>query len=402
MTDPDTLRAQFPILSRTVHDKPLVYLDTASSAQKPRCVIEAVTRAYEDEYSNVHRGLHFLSNQVTEAYEEVRSIVARFLNAPSEEEIVFTSGATAGINLVSYSWAAPRLEPGDEIVLSSMEHHANTVPWHFLRERQGVVLKWVECDATGYLDPERIAAAIGPKTRLVAVTHMSNILGTETDVAAICALARARGVPVLVDGSQTAVHLPVDVQAIGCDFYAVTGHKLYGPSGSGAIFIRRERLEQMRPFFGGGDMVREVSRETITYAGAPIRFEAGTPAIVPQIGFGVALEFLMTLGMQAVRRHEETLRDHALRRLKEIDGLTLLGTAPARGPLFSFVLDRGPSPQNIAMQLDAQGIAVRAGTFCSRPILQQLGLSGACRASLGLYNTPSEIDLFCDAIRSLS
>ena len=268
MYDINKIRADFPILSRQVNNRPLVYLDNGASAQKPQAVIDAITRAYSHEYANVHRGLHTLSNLATENYEAVRGKVARFLNARSEDEIVFTTGATEGINLVSYAWAAPRLQAGDEIVLSIMEHHANIVPWHFLRERLGVVLKWVEIDGQGDLDPQAVIDAIGPRTKLVAVTHMSNVLGSVVDVAAIC--AGAKGVPVLVDGSQAAVHMPVDVQAIGCDFYAITGHKLYGPSGSGAIFIKPERMAEMRPFLGGGDMIREVTRETVSYNDAPM------------------------------------------------------------------------------------------------------------------------------------
>jgi cysteine desulfurase/selenocysteine lyase len=266
MYDVHQVRADFPILAREVNGRPLVYLDNGASAQKPRAVIDAVTRGYAEEYANVHRGLHTLSTIATERYEAVRGKVARFLNAPTEEEIVFTSGTTEAINLVSYGWAAPRLEAGDEIVLSILEHHANIVPWHFLRERQGVVLRWVECDAKGDLDPQAVIDAIGPRTKLVAVTHLSNVTGTVVDVKAIVEGARARGVPVLVDGSQAAVHMTVDVQDLGCDFYAVTGHKLYGPSGSGAIFIRRERMAEMRPFLGGGDMIREVSRDAVSYA----------------------------------------------------------------------------------------------------------------------------------------
>ncbi|EPX86189.1 Selenocysteine lyase [Rubellimicrobium thermophilum DSM 16684] len=269
MYDVHAIRADFPILSRRVHDRPLVYLDNGASAQKPRPVIEAVTQAYAEDYANVHRGLHFLSTVATERYEAVRGKIARFLHAAHEDEIVFTTGTTQGINLVAYAWAMPRMEAGDEIVLSLLEHHANIVPWHFLRERQGIVLKWVECDREGRLDPQAVIDAIGPRTRLVAVTHLSNVTGTIVDVAAICAGAREKGVPVLVDGSQAAVHMPVDVQAIGCDFYPVTGHKLYGPSGSGAIWIRRERMAEMRPFLGGGDMIREVTRDTVTYADPP-------------------------------------------------------------------------------------------------------------------------------------
>ncbi|MCC0065364.1 MAG: cysteine desulfurase, partial [Defluviimonas sp.] len=311
MYDVAKIRADFPILSRKVNGRPLVYLDNGASAQKPRVVIDAMTRMYEDEYANVHRGLHYLSNLATDRYEGVRGIVARFLDAPDPEEIVFTTGTTEGINLVSYAWAAPRLRPGDEIVLSLLEHHANIVPWHFLRERQGVVLKWVAPEPDGALDPQKMLDAIGPRTRLLAVTQMSNVTGTRVDVAAICRGARAKGVPVLVDGSQGAVHGPVSVRDIGCDFYAITGHKLYGPSGSGAIWIAKARMEEMRPFLGGGDMIREVTRDSVSYNDPPMRFEAGTPGIVQQIGMGVALDYLMALGMQNVAAHETALRDYA-------------------------------------------------------------------------------------------
>ena len=324
MYDVEKIRADFPILSREVNGKPLVYLDNGASAQKPRVVIDAVTQAYEMEYANVHRGLHYLSNLATEKYEAVRGIVARFLGARDEREIVFTSGTTEGINLVAYGWAMPRMQAGDEIVLSVMEHHANIVPWHFLRERQGVELKWVDVDATGALDPQAVIDAIGPKTKLVAITHLSNVLGTVVDVKAICAAAREKGVPVLVDGSQGAVHAPVNVEEIGCDFYPITGHKLYGPSGSGAVFIRKERMAEMQPFIGGGDMIRDVSKEVITYNDPPMKFEAGTPGIVQQIGMGVALEYLMDLGMDNVARHEAGLAAYASERLS---GLNWLGAA---------------------------------------------------------------------------
>lgn len=398
MFDVDAVRADFPILSRQVNGRPLVYLDNGASAQKPRAVIEAVTRAYAEEYANVHRGLHYLSNLATEKYEAVRGIVARFLNAPHEDEIVFTSGTTEGINLISYGWAAPRMGPGDEIVLSVLEHHANIVPWHFLRERQGVVLRWVEPEADGSLDPERVLAAIGPRTRLVAVTHMSNVLGTIVDVAAIATGAHARGVPVLVDGSQAAVHMPVDLARIGCDFYAVTGHKLYGPSGSGAIWISRDRQAEMRPFLGGGDMIREVTREGVSYADPPMKFEAGTPGIVQQIGLGVALEYLMALGMENVARHEAALRDYARARLAGLNWLSVQGQAAERGAIFSFTLDGAAHAHDISTVLDKRGIAVRAGTHCAMPLMQHLGVGATCRASFALYNTPAEVDALVDAL----
>jgi cysteine desulfurase / selenocysteine lyase len=391
MYDVHKVRADFPILSRTIHGKPLVYLDNGASAQKPQAVIDAVTRGYAEEYANVHRGLHTLSSLATEKYEAVRGTVQRFLNAPTEEEIVFTSGTTEGINLVSYGWAAPRMEAGDEIVLTILEHHANIVPWHFLRERQGVVLKWVECDGKGDLDPQAVIDAIGPRTKLVAVTQLSNVTGTVVDVKAIVEGAHAKGVPVLVDGSQGAVHMPVDVQDIGCDFYAVTGHKLYGPSGSGAIFIRRDRLEEMRPFMGGGDMIREVSRDDVTYADPPMKFEAGTPGIVQTIGFGAALDYLTELGMENVSAHERTLRDYARDRLGGLNWLQLQGKSEGKAAIFSFLME-GAHAHDVSTVLDRRGIAVRAGTHCAMPLLQHLGVGATCRASFGLYNTTEEVD----------
>jgi cysteine desulfurase/selenocysteine lyase len=396
--DVAAIRAQFPILSRTVNGRPLVYLDNGASAQKPQCVIDAVTRGYASEYANVHRGLHTLSTIATERYEAVRGIVARFLNAAHADEIVFTSGTTEGINLVSYAWAAPRLGPGDEIVLSILEHHANIVPWHFLRERQGVVLKWVDCAPDGSLDPQAVIDAIGPRTRLVAITHMSNVTGTVVDVAAICAGARARGVPVLVDGSQAAVHLPVDVQAIGCDFYAITGHKLYGPSGSGAIWIARDRQAEMRPFMGGGDMIREVARDFVTWNDPPMKFEAGTPGIVNQIGLGVALEWMMALGMERIAAHEGALRDYARARLAGLNWLTVQGDAPGKGAIFSFTMAGPAHAHDISTILDKRGVAVRAGTHCAMPLMAHLGVSATCRASFAVYNTEAEVDALVEAL----
>ena len=398
MYDVAEVRADFPILSRQVNGKPLVYLDNGASAQKPRAVIEAVSRGYAEDYANVHRGLHTLSTISTEKYEAVRGTIARFLNAASEEEIVFTTGATEGINLVSYAWAAPRFQPGDEIVLSIMEHHANIVPWHFLRERQGVVLKWVEVDANGDLDPQAVIDAIGPRTKLVAITHMSNVLGTVVDVAAICRGAREKGVPVLVDGSQAAVHMPVDVRAIGCDFYAITGHKLYGPSGSGAIFIRSERMAEMRPFLGGGDMIREVTRDAVTWADPPMKFEAGTPGIVNQIGLGVALDYLGRLGMANIFAHERTLRDYARSRLAGLNWLNVQGNSASKGAIFSFTLQGAAHAHDISTVLDKRGIAVRAGTHCAMPLMQHLGVTATCRASFALYNTSEEVDALISAL----
>ena len=398
MYDVNAVRADFPILSRQVNGKPLVYLDNGASAQKPRVVIDAMTQAYSMEYANVHRGLHYLSNLATEKYEAVRGTVARFLNAGSPEEIVFTTGTTEAINLVSYAWAAPRFQPGDEIVLSIMEHHANIVPWHFLRERQGVVLKWVDIDENGDLDPDAVLAAIGPKTRLVAITHMSNVLGSVVDVKSVCAGAAAKGVPVLVDGSQAAVHMPVDVQELGCDFYAITGHKLYGPSGSGAIFIKHARMAEMRPFLGGGDMIREVTRDAVTWNDPPMKFEAGTPGIVQQIGLGVALDYMMGLGMANIAAHERQIRDYAQSRLSGLNWLQVQGNSASKGAIFSFTLDGPAHAHDISTVLDKRGIAVRAGTHCAMPLMQHLGLGATARASFGLYNTPAEVDALISAL----
>ena len=398
MYDVETIRADFPILAREVNGRPLTYLDNGASAQKPRVVIDAVTRAYAEEYANVHRGLHYLSNIATEKYEAVRGIVARFLGARDEEEIVLTTGSTFGINMVAYGWAMPRLQAGDEIVLSVMEHHANIVPWHFLRERQGVVLKWVDMADDGALDPQAVIDAIGPRTKLVAVTHVSNVLGTVVDVKAITRGAHDRGVPVLVDGSQGAVHMPVNVDDIGCDFYAITGHKLYGPSASGAIYIRRERMDQMRPFLGGGDMIKEVTRDEVIYNDPPMKFEAGTPGIVQAIGLGVALEYLMDLGMDAIAAHEASLRDYAQSRLGGLNWLHLQGTAPGKAAIFSFTLEGAAHAHDISTILDKKGVAVRAGHHCAGPLMERLGLSATCRASFGLYNTREEVDRLVEAL----
>ncbi len=398
MYDVNAVRADFPILSREVNGKPLVYLDNGASAQKPQVVIDAVTKGYAEEYANVHRGLHFLSNLATEKYEGVRGIIAKFLGAKDPEEIVYTTGTTMGINLVAYGWAMPRMEPGDEIVLSVMEHHANIVPWHFLRERQGVVLKWVDVDATGALDPQKVIDAIGPKTKIVAVTQVSNVLGTVVDVKAICDGARAKGVPVLVDGSQGAVHMPVNVEEMGCDFYAITGHKLYGPSASGAIWIRSDRMAEMRPFMGGGDMIKEVSKDAVTYNDPPMKFEAGTPGIVQQIGLGVALDYMMGLGMDNIAAHEASLRAYAMTRLGGLNWLNVQGTTPDKAAIISFTMEGAAHAHDISTILDKKGVAVRAGHHCAGPLMDHLGVTATCRASFGLYNTEAEVDALVDAL----
>ncbi|WP_299627534.1 cysteine desulfurase [uncultured Tateyamaria sp.] len=398
MFDVEAVRADFPILSREVNGKPLVYLDNGASAQKPQVVIDAITRTYAEEYANVHRGLHYLSNLATENYENVRGKIARFLNAASEDEIVLNSGTTEGINMVAYGWAMPRMGPGDEIILSVMEHHANIVPWHFLRERQGVVIKWVDVDSTGALDPQAVLDAITPHTKLIAVTHMSNVLGTKVDVKAICSGARAQGVAVLIDGSQAAVHMPVDVQDIGADFYAITGHKLYGPSGSGAIHVRPERMAEMQPFIGGGDMIKEVSKDTVIYNDPPMKFEAGTPGIVQTIGLGVALDYMMGHGMEAIAAHEDALRDYTVERLGGLNWLQVQGTTPDKGAIFSFTLDGAGHAHDISTILDKKGVAVRAGQHCVGPLMAHMGLNATCRASFGMYNTKGEVDALVEAL----
>jgi cysteine desulfurase/selenocysteine lyase len=398
MYDVAKIRADFPILAREVNGKPLVYLDNGASAQKPQVVIDAVTNAYANEYANVHRGLHYLSNLATDKYEAVRGIIARFLNAASEDEIVLNSGTTEGINMVAYGWAMPRMQAGDEIILSVMEHHANIVPWHFLRERQGVVIKWVDVDSTGALDPQAVIDAITPKTKLIAVSQCSNVLGTMVDVKTITEAAHAQGVPVLVDGSQGSVHAPVDVQDIGCDFYAITGHKLYGPSGSGAIYCKAERMAEMQPFIGGGDMIKEVSKEAVIYNDPPMKFEAGTPGIVQTIGLGVALEYLMELGMENVAKHEAGLRDYAMQKFNGLNWMQVQGTTPDKAAIFSFTLEGAGHAHDISTILDKKGVAVRAGHHCAGPLMDHLGVTATCRASFGLYNTTEEVDTLVEAL----
>ena len=396
--DVSRIRADFPILSRQVNSKALVYLDNGASAQKPQVVIDAITQAYSYEYANVHRGLHYLSNLATDKYEAVRGKLARFLNAASEDHIVLNSGTTEGINLVAYGWAMTRFQAGDEIVLSIMEHHANIIPWHFLRERMGVKLTWVDVDVNGDLDPEAVISAIGPKTKLVAITQMSNVLGTVVDVKTITQAAQARGVAVLVDGSQAAAHMPVDVQDIGCDFYAVTGHKLYGPSGSGAIYIKPERMAEMRPFIGGGNMIRDVGREEITYNTPPTMFEAGTPGIVQQIGLGVAVDYMMGIGMQEIAAHEATICAYAGKKLGGLNWLNVQGNSAHKGAIFSFTLDGAAHAHDISTVLDKKGVAVRAGHHCAQPLMDHLDVSATCRASFAMYNTEAEVDALVEGL----
>jgi len=396
--DVAAVRADFPILSRQVNGKPLVYLDSGASAQKPQVVIDAITNAYTHEYANVHRGLHYLSNVATEKYESVRGTVAKFLGASDESTIVLNSGTTEGINMIAYAWAMENLCAGDEIILSVMEHHANIVPWHFLRERMGVKLVWVDIDVNGDLDPDAVMAAVTERTKLIAITHLSNVLGTVVDVRTICHGARAKGIATLVDGSQAAVHMPVNVEDIGCDFYPITGHKLYGPSGSGAIYVRKERFAEMRPFLGGGDMIREVHKDHVIYNDAPMKFEAGTPGIVQTIGFGVALEYMMGLGMENIAAHERTLRDYARSRLDGLNWLNVQGNSVGKAAIFSFTLEGAAHAHDISTVLDKKGVAVRAGQHCTGPLMEHLGQTATCRASFAMYNTVEDVDALVDAL----
>jgi len=396
--DVNAVREDFPILIRPVHGKPLVYLDSGASAQKPRAVLDAMSEFAKTDYANVHRGVHYLSGAATDAYEESRRTVQKFLNAQHEDEIVFTKGGTEAINLVSYSYLAPRIQPGDEIVLSVMEHHSNIVPWHFLRERAGAVLKWVDVRDDGGLDLESLAAAIGHKTRLVAITHMSNVLGTVTPLKEIVASAHAKGVPVLADGCQGAVHEIVDVQALDIDFYAITGHKLYGPTGIGALYAKRAHLKAMRPFNGGGEMIREVTRDRITYADPPARFEAGTPPIIEAVGLAAALDYLCQFDRAQIRAHEHALCAYARKRVGEFNWLRVIGDAPGKGAILSFEAD-GIHAHDLATILDREGVAVRAGHHCAQILMERFGVASTSRASFGLYNTRAEVDALASALQ---
>ncbi|MFN3910765.1 cysteine desulfurase [Hyphomonas sp.] len=394
--DLPAIRAEFPILAREINGYPLVYLDNAASAQKPDAVLDAMAKQARTAYANVHRGLHTLANEATAAFEGARETVRAFLNAPSTDNIVFTKGSTEGINLVASALAA-RVQPGDEIVLSIMEHHSNIVPWHFLRERHGAVLRWVGLTEDGSLDMDAMRAAIGPKTKMVALTHMSNVLGTVTDVAAVTQLAHAAGAEILIDGSQATVHMAVDVQALGCDWYVFTGHKLYGPTGIGALYGTAGALERARPYQGGGEMIEIVATDRVTYNTAPHKFEAGTPPILEAVGLGAALRWMGQFDKAEVAAHEHALYARAREALRGINGLTVHGEAPGKGAVLSFSLE-GAHPHDIAQLLDRYGVAIRAGHHCAQPLMQHLGVSATARASFALYNTFAEVDAFAEAL----
>ena len=395
--DVNRVRQDFPILSMLVHGKKLVYLDNAASAQKPSAVLDRLTQAYASEYANVHRGLHYLANAATEAYEGARDRIARFLNAERREEIIFTRGATEAINLVAQTFGRERIGEGDEIVLSIMEHHANIVPWHFLRERQGAVIRWAPVDDEGNFLIDEFEKLLNAKTKLVAITQMSNVLGSVVPVKEVVRLAHARGIPVLVDGSQAAVHMDIDVRDIGCDFYVITGHKLYGPTGIGALYGKYEHLAAMPPFNGGGEMIREVSCDAVTYGDPPHRFEACTPPIVQAIGLGAAIDYVESIGKERIRRHERSLLAYAEERLRGINSLRIIGTAADKGAIVSFEM-KSAHAHDLATVIDRSGVAVRAGTHCAMPLLDRFGVTATCRASFALYNTLEEVDALAEAL----
>jgi cysteine desulfurase/selenocysteine lyase len=399
MFDVSKIRADFPILAREVYGKPLVYLDNAASAQKPKAVVDAMLTSMTAEYANVHRGLHFLSNAATQAFEDARESVRRFLNAPSKDQIIFTRNATEAINLVAQSFGGMMIGEGDEIVLSILEHHSNIVPWHFHRERRGAVIKWSPIDDDGNFLIEEFARLLGPRTRMVAVTMMSNALGTVTPIADIIRLAHAKGIPVLVDASQGAVHGAVDVQTLDADFVVFTGHKTYGPTGIGVLYGKAEHLQKMPPYQGGGEMISEVTEGGITYNDPPHRFEAGTPAIVEAIGLGAALDYMSAIGVEAIAAHEKMLHDYAMERLSAINAVRIYGRAREKGPIISFTMN-GAHAHDIATVIDRQGVAVRAGTHCTQPLLQRFGVTATCRASFAMYNTREEVDKLADALIS--
>ena len=395
--DIEKIRRDFPILDRKVYGKRLAYLDNAASAQKPRQVLDVMDEVYKTSYANVHRGLHFLSNTATDLYEKARESVRKFINASSHEEIVFTKNATEAINTVAYGYAMPRFAEGDEIVLTIMEHHSNIVPWHFIRETKGAKLVFVPVDEDGVLHLDDFNKALTEKTKLVAITHMSNTLGTVPPVKEMIKAAHDRNIPVLVDGAQGSVHLTVDVQDLDCDWYVMTGHKLYGPTGIGVLYGKKDRLQEMHPFQGGGEMIDDVSIDKITYNEPPHRFEAGTPPIVQAIGLGAALEYIMSKDRKALEAHEKALTAYAHERLEAINSLRIFGHAPDKGGIISFELE-GIHPHDVSMYIDRQGVAVRAGTHCAQPLLNRFHVTSTCRASFAMYNDRDDVDQLAEAL----
>ncbi|MGI9423475.1 MAG: cysteine desulfurase [Hyphomicrobiaceae bacterium] len=396
--DVERYRSDFPILYRDVNDKPLVYLDSAASAQKPQSVIEAMDHCLRFEYSNVHRGIHYLSNTATQKYEDAREACRRFLNAREADEIVFTKNATEAVNVIAYAWGMSNIEEGDEIILSVMEHHANIVPWHFLRERSGAVIKWAPISDTGEFLLDEFEKLISPRTKMIALTHMSNVLGTVVPIADVTRIAHEHGIPVFVDGAQSAVHMSVDVQALDVDFFAFTGHKVYGPSGIGVLYGKKALLEDLPPFLGGGAMIESVERDSITYGPVPSRFEAGTPPIVEAVGLHAALNYMMQIGREEIAAHEHDLMTYAHEQLDELNWLRVYGSAPGKGSIVSFTMD-SLHPHDISMVVDRSGVAIRAGHHCAQPLMERYEVTGMCRASFGLYNTKRDVDVLVEALK---
>ena len=394
------IRKDFPILKKKIHGNSLVYFDNGASAQKPEKVIEVIKSCYLNEYSNVHRGLHYLSNNLTDKFEAVREKIQVYLGARDPSEIIFTSGSTESLNLVAYSWGANNLREGDEIILSVMEHHSNIVPWHFLREKIGIKIIWADINTKGILEIDEVIKKISPKTKLISVTHMSNVLGSKVDIKSLCRYTRNKGIVVAVDGSQGCVHQKVDVSELDCDFYAITGHKLYGPSGSGALYVKQDKFDQMSPFMGGGEMIERVTKESVIYGNPPQKFEAGTPGIVSMIGFGAAIDYINSIGFDFIEEHEKILISRMNERLSELDWVDLHGPTSNKGSIFSFSLRNEIHPHDVSSILDQKGIAIRTGTHCAQPLMDFLGLKASCRASLAIYNTVEEIDKFIEGLIS--
>jgi|TARA_B110000444_G_C18820594_1_gene587528 cysteine desulfurase/selenocysteine lyase len=397
MFDVDKIRSDFPILNRQINGQGLVYLDNAASSQKPQVVINAISKVYSEEYANVHRGIHYLSMKATENFENARSEVSNYLKSKSDQQIVFTKNATEAINLVASSFGETEINEGDEIILSVLEHHSNIVPWHFIRERKKAIIKWVDIDSKGLIDIEKLKSLISPKTKIISITHMSNVLGTVQPIKDIIDLAHESNIPVLIDGTQGAVHNPIDVMELDVDFYVLTGHKLYGPSGIGVLYAKSDYLQNMKPFQGGGEMIDEVTKENVTYASGPQKFEAGTPPIAQAIGLGEAIKYVNHIGLDEIHKHEQSITDYARNKLMDIDGLSfLLEPSHSRG-IFSFTMS-GSHPHDISTIIDKKGIAIRAGSHCAEPLLQTFGMTSTCRASIAMYNNKKDIDHLCESL----
>jgi cysteine desulfurase / selenocysteine lyase len=395
--DVSLIKSEFPVFSKNIYGKQLVYLDNAASAQKPNIVIDKMANAYRYEYANVHRGLHYLSNKATENYEDARKTVAEFINSNHVNEVVFTKNATEALNLVAHSYGEEMLTEGDEIILTIMEHHSNIVPWHFLREKNKIKIKWLSVNDDGDVDLDEFRSLITDKTKLISLTHMSNVLGTVLPIKEMVAIAHEKNIPVVVDGTQAIVHNKVDVQDLDVDFYVFTGHKLYGPSGIGVLYGKSDYLEKMAPYQGGGEMIEEVYTDRVVYGKPPQRFEAGTPAIIQSLGLKVAIDYINTIGQEKILQHENLLKDYAENKLKDIEGLKIIGNSKTKGAIFSFILE-GIHPHDVSTIIDRSGVAIRAGMHCAEPLLARYNVQSTCRASFAMYNTIEDVDILCNSL----